>query len=117
METKLLEVRDRATFIPVIAVLMTAMHKEEAGEVYSFAEEFMLRRAGYSLESPLVALSYAKADGRPFDYDPYSWSNRTMQTAHRYIQEHWNELESGDVVDVEFILGESTEKKKSERLE
>jgi len=26
---------------------------------------------------------------------------------HLYITEHWNELESGDVIDVRFILGET----------
>jgi len=40
-------------------------------------------------------------------YDPYNWDNpRTMGNAHRYIEQHWDDLQSNDVVDVEFILGE-----------
>jgi hypothetical protein len=49
--------------------------------------------------------------------DAYHWGDRTMQTAHIYIDEHFAELNDGDVIDVEFILGESTEKKISERNE
>lgn len=41
--------------------------------------------------------------------EPIKWHNQ-------YIIEHFDELESGDVVDVEFIVGETTEQKKSERI-
>jgi len=37
-------------------------------------------------------------------------------TAHKYIIDHWVDLKEGDVVDVEFILGEASEKKISQRL-
>jgi hypothetical protein len=40
-----------------------------------------------------------------------------MVEAHRYIEENWNALSDGDVIDVEFILGETKEKKISERYE
>ena len=39
-----------------------------------------------------------------------------MKEAHAYIAGHFEELESGAVIDVEFILGETAEAKKSERL-
>jgi hypothetical protein len=39
-----------------------------------------------------------------------------MATAHHYIYDHFDELDDGDVVDVEFILGETAIKKVSERL-
>ena len=50
-------------------------------------------------------------------YDPFAWGSdtRTYQVAHQYIIDHFDELESGAVVDVEFILKETTEPKKSER--
>ena len=38
-----------------------------------------------------------------------------MKVAHNYIATHWHDLVDGDVVDVEFILGETAEKKISER--
>jgi hypothetical protein len=51
-------------------------------------------------------------------YDPYDWVNdpRTKKTAHWYIEQHWAELKDGDVVDVEFIQGETETAKLSESL-
>gem|GEM_PF-2943358 len=51
-------------------------------------------------------------------YDPYDWSGtpRTYREAHKYIKQNWGILESGDVIDVEFILGETDTCKISERL-
>jgi hypothetical protein len=40
-----------------------------------------------------------------------------MQTAHEYIVSHFNELETGAVIDVQHLLGESDEPKRSERLD
>ena len=51
------------------------------------------------------------------NYDPYSWGDRTYSVAHNYIQEHWDEIKAGDVIDVEYILGETPEPKLSERCE
>ena len=53
--------------------------------------------------------------------DPYEWSDlgmglRTMQVAHNYIIEHYSGLSDGDVVDVEYVLGERLSPKISERL-
>lgn len=39
-----------------------------------------------------------------------------MPTAHKWIIENWDELEHGQVVDVEFILGIASEPKIAERL-
>jgi hypothetical protein len=39
-----------------------------------------------------------------------------MQAAHQWIEGHFHKLESGAVVDVEFILGETTEPKPGEML-
>jgi hypothetical protein len=46
---------------------------------------------------------------------PREWGDRTYQIAHQYIVENWSVLESGAVVDVEHILGETDEPKVSER--
>ena len=105
MQVKLLEVRDRATFLPVLAVSTEANNAEQG---------YLLSRTGYG--APLVILTRLHADGRATHYDPYAWGDRTMKTAHEYISLHWETLEDGDVIDVEFILGETTEKKISERL-
>lgn len=55
-------------------------------------------------------------------YSPVNWAvlglgGRTMETAHKWIIQNFSGLQDGDVVDVEFILGETSTKKVSERLE
>lgn len=101
MTTKLLEIRDRGTFIPALAI-------EVSG-----ADGYLMRRAGFqSAIIYLIALATQKAC-----YDPYNWGNRTMNTAHQYIEREWYTLNDGDVVDVEFILGETTDPKRSEQDE
>jgi len=106
MKTKLFELRDRATFVPVMVTKVEASNE---------AERYLLRRAGYGLPSDLVIMSGLDGGLDKATCDPYDWGdNRTRLVAHQYIAEHFDELESGAVVDVEFILGERTEPKKSE---
>lgn len=114
MLAKALEIRDRATFIPVLAV---DMNPSESGLTTYEAQRYLLRRAGFSCRGePIVVFTYMHAKDKAY-YDPYDWPDcpRTMKVAHNYVTEHWNELIDGDVIDVEFILGESTTKKISER--
>jgi hypothetical protein len=65
----------------------------------------------------LMMLSNGKATN-----DPYEWSSTlgmgpgTMAVAHNFILRHFGELNDGDVVDVEWILGERVGKKESERF-
>jgi hypothetical protein len=119
MEVKLFEVRDRATFIPCFGILMAPeeniAYGPEIPEDILQAEEYLLRRGGFSFENPLV--TFGRLDGGSSQYDPYSWGgSRTMTVAHAYITEHWAELRSGSVVDVEFIRGETLSQKLSERV-
>ncbi len=93
MDTKLIEIRDRATLVPALAIQVSA------------ADGYLMRRAGFGDEPMIYLVMLATEKCR---YDPYNWDNpRMMGNAHRYIVEHWDQLSSGDVVDVEFILGES----------
>lgn len=132
IESKLFEIRDSGTFIPVIASLMRGLNAfgtQMNGDVLEIKvcdggtpeERYLLRRAGYSESSkPLVLLCRLDACGQQgaASYDPYSWGMaRTMGTAQEYICQHWGELESGEVIDVECILGETSSKKQSERVE
>lgn len=113
MEVKLFEVRDRATFMPVMAVKLATRDEREA---------YLLGRAGYAREAVegtadvepyviLVTLVAVEAE-----YDPFQWSTRarTLPAAHQHIIAHWDELKSGDVVDVEYVLGETQAPKVSE---
>jgi hypothetical protein len=90
-------------------------------------EQWLLRRAGYGLteitdhlieyhsgsSEPYIIL--IKLDGTECQYDPFAWPNRrTLTTAHLYIRDNWSKLTSGQIIDVEHILGESDQPKESE---
>ncbi len=106
LETKLFEIRDRMTMIVACGVRMVAPRTMGNGEI--MAEQFLLRHAGYPTIETLIFLSQIAGDGlNRGTCDPYSWGGRTMPVAHQYIQEHWRELKSGSVIDVQFILGET----------
>lgn len=109
MKTKLLEVRDRMTFIPVLCI--------DVNEDVSVLRSYLLRRCGYACDGhPNIVMTRLSADGTPCWSDPYGWADRTFVVAHNYIIEHWHEIDDGGVVDVEFILGETAAPKVSERL-
>jgi len=102
---KFLEVRDIATFIPMIAI--------DCSLTGNLSEDYLLERAGYGEHRCIL---FTRLDGgRNAEYDPYEWRNRTYAVAHQHIIDNWDELTSGDVIDVEFILRETKEKKRSER--
>lgn len=107
IDIKMFEIRDRATYIPVFAIKMQSDDP---------VERYHLKRAGYGEEFPIIMV--VKIDGGvEASYAPYKWHDmRTMRTAHMYIEKHFDELNSGDVVDVEFILGESKTCKRTERF-
>ncbi len=109
MDCKLFEVRDRGTFIPVMAIRLESDNDQES---------WLLRRAGYAepFGQYIVVIKLAGGFGT-WSSDPYEWgSARTMQMAHRYMNEFWNDLEYGDVIDVEYILKEKPEPAESERV-
>ena len=99
MTAKLLEIRDDGTFIPALAMQVSG------------ADGYLMRRAGF--ESPMIYL-IALATER-CHYDPWAWGDCTMHTAHQYIERAWDTLHDGDVVDVEFVLGETPTPKRREQ--
>lgn len=107
MQTKLFEIRDKATFIPVICTLMVSDDD---------VESYLLRRSGYGPDGALVLMSSLYGEDNPSTCEPYHWRDRTRHTAHKFIVEHWNSLPTGSVIDVEHILGEAPFPKVSERL-
>lgn len=105
MQVKLFEIRDHATFIPAIAICM---------ESDDDAEHWLLNRAGYG---PTRCILLTRLDGGASEYDAYNWPNRTFRGAHIYIDAHWDDLKSGDVVDARVGLGEQAFPVESERFE
>ena len=107
MKSIILAVRDKGTLIPVMATMLSNNSGEEE------CEDKLLSRAGYGEYGSclLTMLESGKSTNDPFKWDEYC---RTMNEAHIYIQKHYYNLNSGDVIDVEYILGESNIKKRSE---
>jgi hypothetical protein len=113
MENKLIEVRDKATMIPMLAIRLGSQNE---------AERFLLSRAGYG-PSPAghgkyILLADITGGGGEIHCDIYDWGQnpRTKIRVHDWLIRHWNDIKSGDVIDVEFILGETMAPKQPERI-
>jgi len=111
IETKVLEIRDKGTFIAALAIRMLGINQ---------AQDYYFRRCGYPEDGTSIMLM-CLYDGKATN-DPYGWGAlgkglRTLPAAHNYIIDHFNELADGDVVDVQVILGERETPKTSQRLQ
>jgi len=110
METKVFEVRDRHTCMTVLAVALVTSDSREL---------YLLNRMGFrgpgvsELDEPYILLSNLEGTA---SYDAFSWNNRTLRTIHTYLIKRWRFCKSGDVLDVEYILGETTTPKVSEQF-
>lgn len=106
IQTKTFEVRDEGTHIPVMATRMFSRNAHE---------QFNLERAGFSMELQgfIVMTNLTNLESRS---DSIEWPNRTLKTAHVYIAEYFDYLETGSVVDVEFVLGLKEFPRLSERM-
>jgi len=117
VNAKLFEIRDTGTFIPILAVKL-APHDE--------AERYLLARSGYGLKPEdqskyVMIIRIVGGEGQatcdPFDWPRLMGNTRTMHYAHLHINEHFDALETGAVIDVEYILDERESPKKTEREE
>lgn len=111
MIAKTFELRDKATFVPVLAVKLEPSNEQD---------RYILALSGYGQrpqdQAKYIFLMGLNGGLEKATCDPYDWGDRTRSTCHQYLLEHFDELESGAVIDVEFILGETTEPKVSEAL-
>lgn len=110
MRSKLFEVRDRATFIPVMATRLNP--KADATSLTN--ERYLLQRAGFSGNEPDPFVLLVKLTSFECHAAPHHWKPGTIADAHEFIADHWDELTTGDVIDCEFIRGESDYPKGSE---
>lgn len=102
MQIKCIEIRDRMTFVPAIAMRFTG------------AQSWLLRRAGFAVDMDYVILIPLNRNN--YCYDAWQWNDRTFHNVHKELGENWDKYESGSLIDVEFLLGETSEPKTSERL-
>lgn len=124
MKAKALEIRDEMTFIAILAVDMNPEIPKPTDDIIAGTaatytgqvQRFYLRRCGYPCDGrPNILISRLNGNGKASN-DPYSWGGRTFPVAHSYIIDHWTELRDGDVIDVQYILGETFSPKTSERF-
>lgn len=107
MVTKAFEIRDRAKFIAAIAVKLSST---EPVDIWLMWKGGCHPRAN---ETFVALIHLGRAEGY---IDPYSWTDsRTMGNAHQFIAKNFDKLKTGDVIDVEFILGEVPFPKTTER--
>jgi hypothetical protein len=100
--SKYFEIRDEGTFIPVVA------HRIQPGD-------YLARRAGFSGIVPSTLVTRLTDLKSAYNNDEGQFIGRTMNIAIKHIHDNWTGLKSEDVIDVQYILGETDTKKRSER--
>ena len=108
-EVKIFEVRDRATFMVLSAVFIPSWDNMNTPD----SVKYLIWWAGHARDRIML---YNLTDPFIMEMTPNAWKDRTYKTAHKYIEDNWKELVSGQVLDVEFILGEVDTPKESQRL-
>ena len=110
MESKLFEVRVRGTNIPVMATRLDASNDAEA---------YLLGRSGYGKERKswrgYIFLFPIEIDGLATT-DPFKQEIHELQVAHRYVNQHFDDLEPGAVLDVDYIEGRREKPRKPDRF-
>lgn len=96
MEIKLFELRDEGTHIPIFAFSTNS---------HATRESLIFQRAGFLKGSGLIIMG--ALTGTEQSYDPDQWEGgRSMRIIHQYLCKHWDDLRSGDLLDVRYIMGE-----------
>ena len=108
MTCKTIEIRDRGTFVPALLVRLDPTDERD---------RWLLSRAGFgataeAMREYVLLINLVK----DAPYDPYGHgSARSLGVAHQHVIEHFDEIKNGQVVCVEYLLGERAEPKVSEQ--
>ena len=112
MIAKTIEICDVATFIPALAIRLEPTNEQD---------RYLLGRAGFGINAEVqrkyVYLVQLNGGNGQATCDPCDWSSSTMQSAHGWLLGHFDEIESGGVVDVEYVTGKTETPKQSEHTE
>jgi hypothetical protein len=105
MQVKLFEVKDRCTTYSVMAV-------KHVGETAK--EQWLLNRVGLT-EGNGYPVQLTNLEGGETKRDAWKWvdEGRTLVQAHLHIIKAWDTLNSGDVIDVEYLLDEVDQPRES----
>lgn len=107
MTCKTIEIRDRGTTVPALAIRLDPADERD---------RWLLARSGFG-NDPEAQGRYVLLVNLVKDapYDPYSHGPaRTLREIHQHLIEHFEDIANGAVLDVEYILGETDEPKRSE---
>jgi hypothetical protein len=101
METKIFEVRDIATRIMLVVISLATTNKRELNN---------LRRDGYNPSEEYYLFIWPGFN--EVSYNPDMWiKKRTRYISTSFVGTYFNRLNTGDVIDVEYLIGESIKKK------
>lgn len=104
--SKFIAVMDRGTRIPLIAFKMSPD---------GLKEHVMFCTHGFGVLPHEYTFFYDVNSGK-CSYDPYKIGDAyTLTPACKYIHDHWNEIESGSLVDAQYLRGETSEPRDWER--
>lgn len=103
MTVKVVEIRDRGTLVPALAVRLDVTEEKERR---------LLKHAGYG-DNPETYVLLIRLTDAP--YSPFAHgAARTLNVAHNYLIENFDKVEHGGVICVEHLLGERETPKTSE---
>ncbi len=114
MNIKLFEVRDRGTFIPVMAIKLQPENDQH---------QYLLSTSGFGesaeQQGKYVMLLPLSSGSGVWTTDPYDFMGpgRTLKEVHDFIIFNCDDLEEGAVIDIEFVLKEVDQPKQSQRLD
>lgn len=109
MKTKIFEVRNSQAVAVYVAVELKGA---ESGAAASFRESALLEWVGIpAVQGPVILLG--PLTGGHFETDAAHHLLPIRQKAHRYIQENWHSLESGALIDLDLIRGDTEIPKES----
>lgn len=108
IETKTFEIRGESTFIPAICSRLAP----SGDGIETEKERYILARSGFR-DSPVHVLLTILSSFR-CSYASGLHGSAFLATAHEYIEGHWDSLNSGDVIDVDFISGTRAQPRRSE---
>ncbi len=113
MIIRAIEIRDKATFIPALAIYVVEENE---------AQFYLMRRCGFPVAPSPHSIILMRLNDQRANSDPYSWGDRTHRVAHLHLLEIATSVvgfavgvRDGMVIDVEHILGEISAPKRSER--
>ena len=107
MTVKSIEIRDRGTFVPALAIRLDPSDERD---------RFLLARAGFGT-TPEAQRAYVLlinlVKDAPYDAHAHGQA-RTLTVAHLHLIDNFDRVDNGAVIDVEYLLCERDAPKVSE---